>query len=135
MEIPIHGEDYWVYRACCSSSSYGTGRKFMSFIIKYLCIHVFPLWIDLSWWPFPIFFCLFRALMGTQLYQLQLMKHSGFGKSLESQIPQRIRTLTTPIPQGMITLKTQKWLSVIFILTSAKNVPVKNYGIRMAVQL
>ena len=72
----------------------------------------------------PYFFCLFRALMGTQLYQLQQMKHSGFGKYLEPQIPQR-----------MITLKTQKWLSAIFILTSAKNVSFKIYGITMDVQL
>ena len=92
--------------------------KFMSFIIKYLCIHAFLLWIDLSWWPFPNF-CIFRALMGTQLYQLQQMKHSGFGKFLEP-----------PIPQRMITLKTQKWLSTSFILTSTKI-----YGITMDVRL
>ena len=73
--------------------------------------------------------------MGTQLYQLQQMKDSGFGKSLEPQIPQRMITLTTLIPQRMITLKTQKWLSAIFILTSAKNVPVKIYGIGIDVQL
>ena len=47
--------------------------------------------------------------MGTQLYQLQQMKHSGFGKFLELRIPQR-----------RLRLKTQEWLSATFILTSAK---------------
>ena len=61
--------------------------------------------------------------MGTQLCQLQQMKHSGFGKFLDPPIPQRI------------TLRTQKCLSASFILTSAKNVSVKIYGITMNVQL
>ena len=52
------------------------------------------------------------------------MKHLGFGKFLEPLIPQR-----------RITLKTQKCLSASFILTSAKNVSIKIYGITMDVQL
>ena len=125
MEIPIHGEEYWAYRAYFSSSSYGIGMK----------IHVFYNWLLMhSCFPFVnrfvlmtltyFFFGLFRALMGTQLYQLQQMKHSGFGKFLDP-----------PIPQRRITLKTQKCLSSSFILTSAKNLSIKIYGITMNIQL